>query len=95
MNYIKIEELEVNNLLLEFINKEVLPGTNLKPEIFWKNFSKTIYELTPINKTLLKKREDIQNKINDWHKNNSGKELNKTEYIKFLKSISYIVDTRP
>tara|TARA_A100000164_G_C21931887_1_gene786064 strand:+ start:131 stop:2293 length:2163 start_codon:yes stop_codon:yes gene_type:complete len=94
MNYIKIEELEVNNLLLEFINKEVLPGTNLKPEIFWKNFSKTIYELTPINKTLLKKREDIQNKINDWHKNNSGKELNKTEYIKFLKSISYIVDSK-
>ena len=94
MNYIKIEELEVNNLLLEFINKEVLPGTNLKPEIFWKNFSKTIYELTPINKTLLKKREDIQNKINDWHKNNSGKELNKTEEIKFLKSISYIVDSK-
>ena len=94
MNYIKIEELEVNNLLLEFINKEVLPGTNLKPEIFWKNFSKTIYELTPINKTLLKKREDIQNKINDWHKNNSGKELNKTEYIKFLKSISYIVESK-
>ncbi len=94
MNYIKIEDLEVNNLLLEFINKEVLPGTNLKPEIFWKNFSKTIYELTPINKTLLKKREDIQNKINDWHKNNSGKELNKTEYIKFLKSISYIVDSK-
>jgi len=94
MNYIKIEEIEVNNLLLEFINKEVLPGTNLKPEIFWKNFSKTIYELTPINKTLLKKREDIQNKINDWHKNNSGKELNKTEYIKFLKSISYIVESK-
>ena len=34
----------------------------------------------------------IQKEIDEWHKRNKGKELNKKEYLDFLKSISYIVE---
>ena len=43
---------------------------------------------------MIQKREDIQKKIDEWHKNNKGKELNKEEYLNFLKSISYIVEEK-
>ena len=53
MDYIKKHNLEINSILYEFINKEVLPGTDINQENFWKDFSKVVHELSPINKSLL------------------------------------------
>ena len=86
--------LKISTKLLNFINNEVLPGTSIDPERFWSNFEQTVHELAPINKNLIQKREDIQKKIDEWHKKNSGKEFNKKEYTEFLKSISYIVEEK-
>ena len=94
MNYINKNDLKINSTLFEFINKEAIPGTDIKSEDFWKNFGKVVHELTPINKSLIKKREAIQKKINDWHKKDENKDFNKEKYINFLKSISYIVDKK-
>ncbi|MAJ86150.1 MAG: malate synthase G [Candidatus Pelagibacter sp.] len=85
-------DLKISPLLFDFVNDEVLPGTSLKSNKFWENFSDVIHELSPINKDLIKKREEIQKKINVWHKDNAGKEFKKETYLKFLKSISYIVE---
>ena len=84
--------LKINTKLFDFVNNEIIPGTNIKSEEFWNNFGNIVHELAPINKKLIQKREDIQKKIDDWHKKNKGKELNKKEYLEFLKSISYIVE---
>ncbi len=86
--------LKINTKLFDFVNNEIIPGTNIKSEEFWNNFANIIHELAPINKKLVQKREDIQKKIDGWHKKNKGKELNKKEYLKFLKSISYIVEEK-
>jgi len=86
--------LKINTKLLDFVNNEIIPGTNVKSEEFWANFGKIVHELAPINKKLIQKREDIQKKIDEWHKKNKGKELNKKEYLEFLKSISYIVEEK-
>jgi malate synthase len=86
--------LKINTKLFDFVNNEVIPGTNIKSEEFWNNFGNIVHDLVPINKKLIKKREDIQKKIDDWHKKNKGKELNKEEYLEFLKSISYIVEEK-
>ena len=94
MSLIDKNGLKISSKLFDFINNEAIPGTGIKIEEFWSNFEKTVHELAPINKNLIEKRENIQNKINDWHKQNAGKELNKKEYTKFLKSISYIVEEK-
>ena len=94
MSLIDKNGLKISLKLFDFINNEAIPGTGIKIEEFWNNFEKTVHELAPINKNLIEKRENIQNKINDWHKQNAGKELNKKEYTKFLKSISYIVEEK-
>ena len=94
MNYINKNDLKINSTLFEFINKEAIPGLDIKSEDFWKNFGKVVHELDPINKSLIKKREAIQKKIDDWHKKDENKDFNKEKYINFLKSISYIVDKK-
>ncbi|MDA7605975.1 malate synthase G [Pelagibacteraceae bacterium] len=94
MNKIKIENLTVNSVLLDFINKEAIPGTDISVDEFWKKFDSAVHELAPINKALLKKREVIQKKIDTWHLANKGKNIKKDEYIKFLKTINYIVEEK-
>jgi malate synthase len=94
MNQIKKGNLLVNSVLLEFINKEVIPDTDINTEDFWHKFDLAVHELAPINKVLIEKRASIQKKIDEWHLVNKGKNLDKNEYIKFLRSINYIVEEK-
>ena len=69
---------------LNFINNEVIPGTDISNLMnFGIILKKLFMNFAPINKNLIQKREDIQKKIDEWHKQNKGKELNKKEYINF------------
>ena len=72
MSLTEKNELKVNTKLLDFVNNEIIPGTNIKSEGFWTSFEKVVHELAPINKKLIQKREDIQKKIDEWHKKNKG-----------------------
>ena len=94
MNIIDKNGLKISSTLFQFINGEVIPETNIKPDDFWDKFEKVVNELSPINKNLIEKRELIQKKIDEWHKNNKSKELDKKEYIRFLKSIGYITEEK-
>ena len=94
MSIIKKNGLKISSRLFDFINNEVIPGTTINSDDFWIKFAKIVHELAPLNKSLIKKREEIQKKIDAWHKLNKDKELNKKEYIEFLKSISYIAEEK-
>ena len=94
MKKIKILNLEVDSELKSFIDKEAIPGTGLSSEDFWSGFDEAVHKLAPVNKKLIEKRDIIQKKIDDWHKNKKDKDFNKSEYINFLRSISYLVDTK-
>ena len=86
--------LKISSTLFEFINNEAIPNTGVKIDDFWNRFSKVVHELTPINKKLIQKRENIQKKIDDWHKSRKGKNFDKNEYMNFLKSIGYLVEEK-
>ncbi len=94
MNKIIKGNLKINSALFEFINKEVIPGTDINSDDFWLKFDEAVHFFAPINKKLLAKREQIQKKIDEWHKSRKGETLNKDEYINFLKSINYIVEEK-
>ena len=65
--YLKIVNLSVSENLAKFINKELLPGTKINKEKFWKGFDKCVHELAPKNKKLLQKRERLQKAIDALH----------------------------
>ncbi len=93
--YTKIHNLSVSNKLLNFVNEELLKDTNISSEKFWVGFDRVVHELAPKNKDLLKVREDLQKKIDDWHITNKGNEINLEEYKKFLKAIDYLKEVGP
>ena len=94
-NYQKVNNLKIADELLSFVNNDLLKDTNISPKVFWLGFDKAVHELAPKNKSLLKKREDLQKKIDEWHIKNKGKEIQVKEYKKFLKDINYLIDEGP
>ncbi len=94
-NYIDVNNLKISRELLDFVNEELLKGTDIEPEKFWLGFDKCVHELSPKNKELIKIREDIQKKIDEWHIKNKGNEIKIEEYKKFLKEIGYLRDVGP
>ena len=94
-NYTEVNNLKVSNDLLKFVNDELLKDTGIEPKDFWSGFDKTVHELAPKNKELLKFREDLQKKIDDWHIKNKGNEIEIEKYKKFLKEIGYLINEGP
>ncbi|PAK42026.1 malate synthase G [Peribacillus simplex] len=86
--YVKVGNLQVASVLLEFINKDGLPGSELNQEQFWVDFEKLVHDMSPKNKKLLARRDEIQTKINTWHREN--KEMDFAEYKTFLQEIGYL-----
>ncbi len=92
MKKIKVNNLQVSEDLVKFVNDEAIPGTNLDKDKFWKDFDEAVHILTPINKKLLQNRNDIQKRIDEWHLQKIGSNFNRDEYFNFLKSIGYIAE---
>ena len=88
--FIKINNLSVAKILSDFVNNELLIGTEISPEIFWKGFDKAVHELAPKNRELIEIRKTLQQKIDLWHKKNKSKEININEYKDFLRKIGYL-----
>lgn len=87
--YVKTGNLQVARELYDFINSEALPGSGLDIEKFWSGFETLVGDLTPRNKELLAIRDEIQNKIDAWHReNNEGFDFSK--YKSFLQEIGYL-----
>jgi len=93
--YTRINNLSVSNDLLNFINNELLKGTQISSENFWTGFDKIVHELSPINRKLIKTRDELQKKIDNWHIKNKGSEINLEDYKKFLIEIGYLKEVGP
>ncbi|MED3882831.1 malate synthase G [Priestia megaterium] len=89
-NYKQVGNLKVAPVLYQFINEEALPGSGLSTENFWSDFEALVTELTPVNKRLLEKRDQLQSQINAWHQENPDGGFN--EYKSFLTRIGYLED---
>jgi len=94
-NYKSVNNLKVSEDLISFVDNELLKDTDISPEKFWLGFSEAAHNLAPKNKELLKIRESLQKKIDDWHIKNKGKEIKIEEYKKFLTEIGYLKNEGP
>ena len=94
-NYQSINRLKVSEKLLSFINNDLLKDIKISPQKFWLDFDNVIHQLAPINRELIKKREDIQKKIDAWHIKNRSNNIRIEDYKKFLKEIGYLKNEGP
>lgn len=89
-DYSTFDGVKVSSDLVEFINTRVLPGLPVQADAFWSGFARLFTELTPENRDLLAIRDDLQQKIDAWHKGNPGKPATGGAYTEFLKEIGYL-----
>ncbi|ARK31218.1 malate synthase G [Halalkalibacter krulwichiae] len=87
-DYVKVGKLQVESILYQFINEEALPNSGVESNEFWAGLEKVIHDLAPQNKALLTKRDEIQQQIDTWHRENETFDF--TTYKTFLKSIGYL-----
>jgi len=88
--FISKGQLSIASELLDFVNNELLPGTNVTKENFWSGLDKSAHELAPKNRKLLEFRENLQKKIDIWHKDKRGEKIDIKEYSNFLIKIGYL-----
>ena len=93
--YINIGKLKVSEDISNFVSEELLKDTNVSKEKFWLGLEKTLNELAPKNKELIKFREDLQKKIDNWHIKNKNKKFDIKEYKRFLIEIGYLKNEGP
>ena len=87
-----IGPLSVAPALHDFLVKEVFPGTGVAADAFWKGLAELLRDLTPINQALLTKRDQLQAKIDDWHRKHPGAAFEAAAYRRFLTDIGYLTD---
>ena len=83
-------KLSISTSLHALLEQEIAPDLNLDTAKFWQDFQKIAEKYIPINEDLLKKREELQTKIDEWHLSNKDFDLD--SYKSFLKDIGYLVE---
>ncbi|WP_280356613.1 malate synthase G [Nocardia otitidiscaviarum] len=87
---IQVGGLQVAKVLHDFVENEALPGTGVDSAAFWSGAEAVINDLAPRNRALLTERDDIQAKIDEWHRANPGTGYDKAAYKQFLTEIGYL-----
>ena len=83
--------LQVAAELDGLISDRAAPGTGVDPEAFWAGFAGILADLTPRNRELLARRDEIQAQIDAWHVERKGKAIDPAEYRSFLEDIGYLL----
>ena len=83
--------LQVATVLNDLLTQRICPSVGLDPDAVWAAFEKIVADLTPKVRVLLAKRDDLQLKIDEWHRAHAGQPHDAGAYKKFLTEIGYLL----
>jgi len=89
-DFVNRQHLKVAASLQRFVDEDVLPGTGLDGDAFWKGFDALVHELAPQNRALLAERDRLQTELDTWHLAHPGPVSDMPAYRTFLQSIGYL-----
>src|SRR5262245_1353172 len=91
MNYVRIGSLSIAKALHDFIGQEAAPGTSLSAEAFWSGFAELLRDCEPRNRQLLKVRDELQSRIDQYHQEHSDEPFDLGHCERVLRDIGYVV----
>src|SRR6185437_11690586 len=71
--------------------EEALPAAGIAPAGFWEGVAQLVADLAPVNRDLLRQRDDFQKAIDAWHHANAAQPIDAAKYRAFLEEIGYLV----
>ncbi len=88
--YVLRANLQVAEQLAQFVETKALAGTGIATEALWQGFADILTRFVPVNRHLLAQRDEMQAKLDDWHKANPGPIADMAAYQGFLREIAYL-----
>ncbi|MFV0478030.1 MAG: malate synthase G [Parahaliea sp.] len=84
--------LQIAPVLHQLLENDIAPGTGIAAADFWTALESIVNELAPRNRELLAVRDELQQKIDQWHRDNAvGASYDKVAYKTFLQDIGYLL----
>ncbi len=71
-----------------FVETRALPKTGVRADDFWRGFAQIVEDLTPTNRALLAKRDEMQARIDAWYRAGGG---DMAAQKAFLEEIGYLL----
>src|ERR1700733_5496518 len=88
---VKLNQLTIDKTLYDFVNDEAIPGSGIEAPEFWSGFTALVRTMAPRNAALLGRRDELQSKIDHWHRQYPGPAFDRAKYRAFLGEIGYPV----
>ncbi|WP_375290635.1 malate synthase G [Qipengyuania sp.] len=90
-DHIQKAGIAVDPALASFLEDQVLAPLGKDADAFWQGFTSLLERFAPRNRELLATRDEMQAKIDDWHRERRGKPHDADAYRRFLEEIGYLV----
>lgn len=83
--------LDISDALFQVIEHQIAPGLPVSAEQFWQGLEELVSEFGKQNEQLLEKRNELQQMIDNYHRDHIGEQHDPVMYKEFLHKIGYIV----
>ena len=90
-NRIEVGQLKIDEGLYRLVRDQIAPGTGVEANAFWASLGEIVADLAPKNRSLLGKRDALQQRIDQWYLSTKGEPVEPNEYEEFLGEIGYLL----
>jgi len=88
---VQVDHLAIDKVLYDFVNHDAMPGTGQQEQRFWSGFAALVESMEPRNTALLRRRDQLQEQIDAWHRRYPGAAFDHAQYKAHLLDIGYLV----
>jgi malate synthase len=88
---VSVAGLQVAQSLYDLVRDEISPGTGIGSDRLWQGFAAIVRELTPRNRALLARRDELQARIDAWHLAHKDQAHDAAAYKEFLLEVGYLL----
>ena len=88
---VQVNGLQIADTLYQFVAERVIPGSGIENQAFWAALEAIFTDLGPKNSALLVHRDELQAKIDTWHRTHAAHPVDQKAYKRFLQEIGYLL----
>lgn len=89
-NRVQSSGLSIAKPLYDLVSQDITPPLGISADDVWQHLADIANDLTPENESLLARRNDLQQQIDEYHQQHRDKNFEHNHYKQFLTEIGYL-----